>query len=243
MSAAGDTLSSRSHKNERFIRIELSVRKQAPVINVASCVPVCRLWAELYSRTRVAPAWPEEGTAVGGGNESYLLSKGIRKISMDIIARDESGYRVEPPRRLELCPWLFAAHRTTNKRNSTCAYMIDTWWMSHDSINDQKRCFPFVDPVNIRRDRFAARVIVINYGGRISSWMTIICTTGFESKPRIENRETPLLCDACWRNYKKDGTILMNKRWGGLLATRGTRWIIEKTCRLISLGRDLRDDP
>lgn len=125
MSAAGDTLSSRSHKNERFIRIELSVRKQAPVINVASCVPVCRLWAELYSRTRVAPAWPEEGTAVGGGNESYLLSKGIRKISMDIIARDESGYRVEPPRRLELCPWLFAAHRTTNKRNSTCAYMID----------------------------------------------------------------------------------------------------------------------
>lgn len=31
------TLSSRSHKNERFIRIELSARKQAPVINVASC--------------------------------------------------------------------------------------------------------------------------------------------------------------------------------------------------------------
>lgn len=53
----------------------------------------------------------------------------------------------------------FAAHlaRTTNQRNSICVY-----YESHDSINERS-----LYSINIRRDefRFAARVIVINYGG------------------------------------------------------------------------------
>lgn len=77
---------SRSHKNERFIRIELSSGNRLRSLTSYGCTCLPFMRRVIGGHVLLPPRCAAKKTAVGGGNESYLLSRRGRLRKVGIIA-------------------------------------------------------------------------------------------------------------------------------------------------------------